>query len=65
MRRTLEALAQPELTYSSEAYGTGRRIFKRGALALAVHPETRVVITVLWSVPRAWDDEMMRDAMAA
>lgn len=51
----LRCLARPEQTYPCpESYGPGRRMYQRGDLALVVHHESSLVITVLPRTHRAW-----------
>ena len=51
----LRCLARPDQTYPCpESYGQGRRMYQRGDLALVVHHESGIVITVLPRTGRAW-----------
>lgn len=55
-REILETIAAPERTYRAEHYGDGRWVYQRDQIALAVHPASKYVITVLWNHAGRWTD---------
>lgn len=56
----LMVIAAPEITHTAWDYAHGRIVYKRGDLAVVGAPDTRTVITVLWSTDQPWTDEECR-----
>ena len=60
VRDVLLAAAHPQIAYTQDDYGIGRRMHQRGDVAVAVDIDSMTVVTVLWRHVGPWTDDQAR-----
>lgn len=67
VRDVLLAAAHPQIAYTQDDYGIGRRMHQRGEVAVVVDIDSMTIVTVLWRHVDPWTDghARMRSKAAA